>query len=238
MIVRLHNLSVRAPVINDVSAVAELINGCDSADSSVCEYAEVDIRNAWQALGFNLRTDAWVIVTNKGRIIGYADVRQSENDQLTMFLRVHPDFRGRGIGTLLVWLVEERARQRAHCVSADMRVTLRSTVRSLSQTGHGLLEREGYTQVHSFWRIILETDEVSSHLSEKAQQSSVLKLDIVASLQNSASLIQLRKRTGMYLMRQYDVYEKELRAGKARPLAGDGEGREVVTDREAYSLTV
>ncbi len=39
------------------------------------------------------------------------------------------------------------------------------------------------------------------------------KMDLVIDAQNLIGTTQLAARTGMYVARQYDVYEKELRAG-------------------------
>ncbi len=234
MIVRLHNLSARAPVLDDLRAVVELMIACEIAEPSgeSVEAIEEDIRSAWKAGGFNLKVDAWVIVTTKEQIVGYADVRQSENGQFTMLLRVHPDFRGRGIGTLLLWMVEERARQLLRNVRNDLRVTLRSTLSSLNRTGCSLFEREGYTFAHRFWRIVIEMDEMSPGAFEEFAQRGRLKVDVVVDVQASAGPTQLQRRTGMYLVYQYEVYEKELRAG-----SGALQEEEVV-EEQACPLTV
>ena len=224
MIVRLHNLAARVPVLDDLRAVVELMVACDNAEPGISESVEAveeDVRNTWQATGFNLKADAWVIVTNKGQIVGYADVRQNEDSQLTTVLRVHPAFRGRGIGTLLLWMVEERARQLAPNASDDLRVTLRSALSSLNHLGCSLLEREGYTVVHRFWRIVIEMDEVPPQSSEEFYQRGRLKVDVVVGSQTSVGTMQLQKRIGMYVVYPYVVYEKELRAARAVQLEED-----------------
>lgn len=221
MIVRLHNLSARVPVLDDLKAVVELMVACDNAEPGVGESVEEDLKHTWQATGFNLKADAWVIVTNKEQIVGYADVRQNEGSQLTTVLRVHPAFRGRGIGTLLLWMVEERARQLAQNVSSEERVTLHSALSSLNQLGCSLLEREGYTVAHRFWRIVIEMDEVPPQSSEEFYQRGRLKVDVIVDSQTSAGTMQLQKRTGMYVVYPYVVYEKELRAAREMPSEDD-----------------
>lgn len=225
MIIRLHNLAARVPVLNDLRAVVDLMIACDLAEPSgeTADAMEEDIRSTWQADGFNLKTDAWVIVTSKGEIIGYVDVRQREHGQFSMLLRVHPDFRGRGIGTLLLWMAEERARQLVHKVSSGLRVTLRSTLNSLNHVGCSLFEREGYTLAHRFWRIVIEMDEMPPQSFEELSQRGRLKVDVLVDAQASAGPTQLQKRTGMYVVYQYEVYEKELRAGKEAQLEEDME---------------
>jgi len=234
MIVRLHNLSARVPVLDDLRAVVDLMIACDSVEpvGESVETIEEDIRNAWQMNGFNLKTDAWVIVTNKEQIVGYADVRQNENGQFAMLLRVHPDFRGRGIGTLLLWMVEERARQLLQNVGGDLRVSLRSTLSSLNQVGRSLFEREGYAVTHRFWRIVIEVDEMPQQSFEELSQRGRLKVDVMVDSQASLGPTQLQRRTGMYMVYQYEVYEKGLRAGKGMQQAED------MVEEQACPLTV
>lgn len=230
MIVRLHNLSARVPVLDDLRAVVDLMIACDIVEPSgeSVEAVGEDIRDAWQMSGFNLKTDAWVIVTNKGQLVGYADVRQNENGQFAMLLRVHPDFRGRGVGTLLLWMVEERARQLVQNVRSDLRVSLCSTLSSLNQVGHSLFEREGYAVAHRFWRIVIEMDEMPPQSFEELSQRGRLKVDVVVDSQ--ASVGPMQRRTGMYMVYQYEVYEKELRAGMQQ--------EEDMVEEEACPLTV
>jgi len=214
MIVRLHNLSARPPALADVKAVTALMIACDLAESGVADPTEEDVRNSWQAAGFNLRTDAWVIITNRGQIVGYAEVRRSGEQQLTSLLRVHPDYLGRGIGTLLVWLTEERGRQLMRTIQPDLRVMLTCAVSNLNQRAHSLFEREGYILSRRFWRLLIQMEDVSDQSLGELYQHGKLKVDLVIDAQNLIGTTQLAKRTGMYVARQYDVYEKELRAGK------------------------
>ncbi|HLG60834.1 MAG TPA: GNAT family N-acetyltransferase [Ktedonosporobacter sp.] len=234
MIVRLHNLSARVPVPDDLRAVVDLMIECDIAESSgeSVEAVEEELRNSWQTSGFNLKTDAWVIVTNKGQIVGYADLRQNEHGQFVIVLRVHPDFRGRGIGTLLLWMVEERARQLVRNVRSDLRVSLRSTLSSHNHAGRSLFEREGYAVTNRFWRIVIEMDEMPPQSFEELSLRGRLKVDVVVDAQASIGPTQLQRRTGMYVVYQYVVYEKELRAGKGEQQEED------MAEEQACPLTV
>src|SRR6266571_4713458 len=125
MIVRLHKLAARQPAVHDLRTISELMVACDVASSGRVEPVEHDLRQAWQAANFNLKSDAWVIVTNTQQIVGYAEVRRGEKDeqgQLSAAIYVHPNYRSRGIGTLLTWLLENRARQIAADLPEHMRV--------------------------------------------------------------------------------------------------------------------
>ena len=209
MVVRLHNLAARPPELSDLEAVTELIVACERADVGVVAVSEEEIENSWQAPGFMLRTDAWVIVTKRGQIVGYADVRRSGAYQLTSLLRVHPDYLGRGIGTLLVWLTEERARDLMRVLPVDEPVTLINCVCSLNERSKHLFEREGYTLARHYWSVIMREEEEQ----EESYQSKRLQFDLSIDEHNFMGTSARVVRTGMYVMRQYYVFEKELRVG-------------------------
>jgi GNAT superfamily N-acetyltransferase len=188
---------------------------CETDEPGMADAMEEEVRNIWQEPTFNLKTDAWVIVTNKGQVVGYAQVRRDEHEQFVALSRVHPAYHGRGIGTLLIWLVEERARYLTNYVSPDVRVTLSSTVSSANRAACRLLEREGYTVVRNFWRLIIEMDEMPAESFDEFYQHGKLKVDLVVNAENLMGTTQLQKRTGMYVAHQYVVYEKELRSTRA-----------------------
>jgi len=200
MIVRLHNLSSRSPLLSDLDAIVELRAACDLTDFGYVQTVRRDVEKAWQATNFNRLTDAWVVYTRKGQLVGYADVRrESASDvavRLASSLYVHPDYRGRGIGTLLTLLTEERAREIAHTFTRG--VVLRREVGTLTQSANHLLLREGYTLIHSFWRVSLDDGQES------------LATDVPTASSATLNVSPVQKRTGFYVAHHYNVYEKDL----------------------------
>ena len=203
MIVRLHNLSARIPTLQDARAVTELMSACDIANFGGIDTTKEDVAKAWQTTPhFDLKTDAWVIITRKGQLVGYADVRLDKtHEQLVCFVRIHPKFRGRGIGTLFTLLIEERARQLVCNAHPRKRVTLSVTVCVCNRGARQLLEREGYMSVKRFWRLSI-TD---------GDTHETLTADLNVDVQDLFDTSNTVERTGLYVARQYEVYEKELR---------------------------
>jgi GNAT superfamily N-acetyltransferase len=214
MIVRLHNLSARAPAPTDLGAITALMAACDEMETGgVDAHAhEEDMRKLWLAPGFNLQSDAWVIMSRKVQIVGYASVYLQEEALLSLQIFVHPEYRGRGIGTLLVWLAEERARQLMKGIQPDLRVSLSTTVCSSNQAALRLFEREGYKLVRGFWRLAVEMDEVLVQSFGELRQGGKLKLDVVVDAPQGDVTMQPPSRTSAYSVHHYTVYEKELRA--------------------------
>jgi ribosomal protein S18 acetylase RimI-like enzyme len=212
----LSNLLARAPNMNDLKAIAELRMVSDLADYGMPDSTEQDILIDWQRPGFNLNTDAWVVVTTDGLLVGYASVWHCEYLRFHTFACVHPAYRGRGIGMLLLRLAEARAREQVGGAHPAVRVTLQSTVSHSNEGARRLLEREGYIPLRHFWRLIVDMEDDSSESFEELSQHGKLKLDLVVDAQNLMGTTHGHQRTGIYLAREYDIYEKELRAGWER----------------------
>lgn len=214
MTILLHNLLARAPKLNDVDPVTKLLVACDFADDGVSYYTKEDLLATWQKPGFNLATDAKVIVNNKGQIVGYVSIDNYKHVCIDVKASVHPNYRGRGIGTLLLRLAEVRARQHLACAPAGARVVVHNPVSHANQTAKNLLEYEGYSLVSHFWRIVIETNEESLQSSDALQGEARFKLALDVQRQCATGITRVYDPSGLYIVLQYDVYEKELRGGE------------------------
>ncbi|HXZ04134.1 MAG TPA: GNAT family N-acetyltransferase, partial [Ktedonobacteraceae bacterium] len=159
-------------------------------------------------------TDAWIIVTNKGRAVGFACVWHRDHEQIFTFVCVHPEYRGRGIGTLLLRLLEERARQHIRNARPGSRVTLCGTVSSLNEQSKRLFEREGYSVIRKIWHIEIGAND----LEKEPSPNAVFKADLDVVSQRLVAATNLYHLDAIYLIREYEVYEKELRAGEKLPV--------------------
>lgn len=213
----LNNLFARAPKMDDLGAITELHMACDNADFGISDSTREIILADWQRPGFNLSTDAWVIVTTRGRCVGYAHVWPCNSTDNSVFACVHPAYRSRGIGMLLLRLAEARAREQIDATPPGVRVTLTSVVSHVNEVARRLLEREGYTPVRSFWRLIVEMEDDSCESCKEFYQHGKLKLDLFVDVPNLIGTTHIQQRTGIYVARQFDIYEKELRTGAEQP---------------------
>jgi GNAT superfamily N-acetyltransferase len=219
MAVLLKNLLARAPKMEDLVAITELITACDIAEDGIADSTMEDLTSNWHQPGFNLATDAWVIVTNKGQPVGFAYVWYRDYERIFTFVCVHPEYRGRGIGTLLLRLVEERARQYVRNARPGTRVTLSGTVNSLNEQAKRLFEREGYTSIRKIWRIVVG----SNDSMERSSQYHAYRADLDVDSHRLVDATQLYDLDAIYIIREYNVYEKELRAGEKLPVSLEDE---------------
>ncbi|HJT56757.1 MAG TPA: GNAT family N-acetyltransferase [Ktedonobacteraceae bacterium] len=217
MAVLLKNLLARAPKTEDLEAISELVLACDTAEFGMADSTMEDLVSNWQQGGFNLATDAWVIVTTKGQLVGFACLWHRDHEQIYTLICVHPEYRNRGIGTLLLRLVEERARLHVFYARPGACVTLSSTVSSSNEQTRRLFEREGYASARQFWRIAIEIDEALNASTQKGKFQ--VELDVESLRLYGAR--QFYEREGVYVVRQYTTFEKELRAGDCADLDGE-----------------
>ncbi|MBA2287834.1 MAG: GNAT family N-acetyltransferase [Ktedonobacteraceae bacterium] len=190
--------------------MSDLLRACNTIEGGPQANIQQKMDACWHRPGFDLKTDAWVIVTTAGQFVGYASVWQQEPGRIDSMVHVHPAFRGRGIGTLLLRLVELRARKFASDALAGMRVVLCHVVSVSNEGAKQLLEREGYTLVTYFWRVAVDT---SITAADPDRDESLFEFEVAVDSRNTSGAPRLSGRIDRYIARQYATYERRLRAG-------------------------
>jgi ribosomal protein S18 acetylase RimI-like enzyme len=212
MSVHLTNLLARIPEERDMYAIMELVALCGRAEHGIADSSTEELQAHWRKHSFHLESDAWVIVNKKGQFVGFGAVCHSDYEEYHTFVCVHPDYRKRGIGTLLLRLLEERARQQMHHTSQDRRVCMKALVSSQNTEARSLFEREGYTLVREFWRVKITLDDAQ----ELRQRTGKRTLDIAVESRQLVGVAPLYDLEAVYSIRWYCEYEKELRPGSLR----------------------
>jgi GNAT superfamily N-acetyltransferase len=141
------DLSARALTIEDVDATIAMINACELHDSGEPMWERADLLSDIRTDGFDLGQD-WVGVFDDARIVAwglYVHPRRAWVD-------VHPDLRGRGVGTWLRRWTEERARERGADRVSQVIEDQRPEVGAMFVTS-------GYVARHTSW--ILRMDHVT-----------------------------------------------------------------------------
>lgn len=154
------SLSLRAAAWADVNAVAKLIyDVCEADGDTTVAVSPEDLEHSWREAGFTLETDAFVVETAEGRIIGYEEFfNEKSHVDLNADGYVHPEFKGRGIGTALVQRVEERAREEIKLAEPDLRAFIRCTTDGRDEIGQSLLRNLDYAPVRYHWRMEIKLD--------------------------------------------------------------------------------
>jgi mycothiol synthase len=153
-------LKLRPARWSDLEAVAQLIFAvCEADGDTIVAVTPAELKHEWESPGFELERDAFLVETADGQLVGFEEFGNSHAHAiLTTDGYVHPDFKGRGIGTALLRVVERRARAEMALAEPDVRVSLRSTVDNRDPFSHELHRNEGYQPLRYHWRMEIVLD--------------------------------------------------------------------------------
>ncbi len=144
-------MDVRRPTDSDLGAVVELIRATEVAETGEAEWDERQLREHWQTL--HLARDAWLVELD-GRLAAYGDLEQRPGGRMMSDGYVLPELRGRGVGSRLLSLMEDEARERMAAVEG--RVYLQNATTSDADDFYG---RRGFHTVRRFRRMAIELGE-------------------------------------------------------------------------------
>jgi len=154
------SLHLRTAQWRDVEAVTQLIYEVCAADGDTSVAVTQDeLKHEWENPGFDLQRDACLVETIDGRVVGYEEfVNEHEHAILRTDGYVHPEFKGRSIGTALLRVMEKRALEEMTLAEPDVRVSLRSTIDNRDPISHDLHRNEGYQPLRYHWRMEIVLD--------------------------------------------------------------------------------
>jgi len=148
-----NNLKLRTAQWSDLNAVVDLVRDVLTADGdAVSAITPGELEREWQSEGFVLETDAFLVTTSDGRVVGYEEfVNRHAYASLQGDGYVHPDFRGLGIGTALLQALEERARKEMELAEPDLRVYIINGMSAVDTSACEIHESEGYKLIRHHW---------------------------------------------------------------------------------------
>ena len=150
--------AIRPARLDDVEAVCELCNAWSMKMQGMPSHDVNEERVDWQTPGFDLETDARVVITAAGEIIAYASAWDTSEPHVRVgsFLRIHPDHDDPDLEkALLVWL-ETRAAQAIERAPADARVYLSQGALAQDTRRQEILTQRGFELVRHFVRLRIE----------------------------------------------------------------------------------
>ena len=137
----------------DAASLCEFLNACTLTYQGLSRSSPGDVLARLHREGADPRLDSFV-ACDQGRIVGFAHLWPYGADEIKLYARTHPDFRGRGVGSRLLRLCDQRAEER--------RPTARCTTTSWEADvgGPPLLRSHGFREVRYYVTMEIAADEV------------------------------------------------------------------------------
>lgn len=149
MALQIPGFVTRAATPDDAGAVTELINAAEVVDIGEAMLGQSDVDADWASPSLDLALDT-LLVFEGGRMVAAAQVSAERAD-----IDVHPEHRGRGIGTALINWSEERARTQA---KPGVVPRVGQTVPTEAADIVDLLNERGYDRLWESWVLRFPVD--------------------------------------------------------------------------------
>jgi mycothiol synthase len=141
-------MEIRRPTEADLGRVVELLRTVEIDDTGEPEWDERQVRDHWDTI--EPERDAWLVLLDE-RLAGYADLEVRPAGRMMADGYVHPELRGRGVGSELLRLTEDEARARMGSVNG--RVYLQNAT---TATADELYRGRGYETARRFRRMAVD----------------------------------------------------------------------------------
>lgn len=152
MPVALSGFRVRAATDSDFEAVAGILRADELDDAGRVTLGAEFLRNEWNEVGFDLVTDAWVAVDDKGALLGYGQARRTQPTEVESWGIVDPACRGRGVGTAILDVIEARAME---MLAGSSGGRFRHSINAGDGPAAELLAARGLRPVRHYWHMEL-----------------------------------------------------------------------------------
>ncbi len=141
------SVSLKPLAVEDAQAVADLFSDYDACHNGITDRATAeDFLDWWR------RVDGTIgVVDQQSRLVGAGSVRW-RGAYCVADNFVHPDARGRGVGSLLLDWCEGRTAE------AGL-LSVRAATSASDPAGKDLLESRGYRYIRSFYRMVIDLGE-------------------------------------------------------------------------------
>ena len=144
---------LRAPAWDDLEPAAAVLAADDLDDCGRVVLDAGFLRGQWERPGFELAADAWVACGAGGVVVGYGQVTRDQPDVAASWGVVHPESRGRGVGSALFARIEERT---VRVLAGVPGGRFRHAINAGDEAAAVLLRGRGLHLVRHFWHMGIE----------------------------------------------------------------------------------
>lgn len=149
-------LTLRRPTRADAEAILGVVTASDIADYGEADVELADITQDMAAM--DLERDAWAVTTDEG-MVATGGVMVHGQVQHRLMLNVVPDWRRRGIGSVLLANLEARSAELVAGAPDGARVVAQAWTKGDWEPGLAFARRHGYTVSRRFYRMTITMTE-------------------------------------------------------------------------------
>ncbi len=152
--------TLRPAELADAAAVTGVVNACSIERIGKPDWEVQELISDWQSPHVNLDRDTRVVVGPDGLIVGYTDVWDPPpHVRIHSMGEVHPDYRGRGIGSAMVGWLEQRALESVSEAPEGARVALMQGTLSTDRRSQQILGDNGFTVARHYYRMVIKLEQ-------------------------------------------------------------------------------
>jgi mycothiol synthase len=142
----------------DFVAAADVLVADELDDSGEVVLGPEFLRAQWDRAGFDPTTDAWVAIDPAGVGVAYGHGALEEPAVVDSWGIVHPEHRGRGVGSALFDRIERRAVEMLGGVSGGR---FRHSINAADRGAAAIVTARGLREFRHFWHMRIDVDERS-----------------------------------------------------------------------------
>lgn len=149
-------MRVVRPTTERFDEALALLRASDEVVYGDTDWTAEGLRDEWE--GLDLEHDAWLVELD-GRIAGVAHLLEVKGSRVIGDAYVHPELTGRGVGSCLLGLLEDRARELESLWPERGRVVLQVAHLVGDDGAPPLFSGKGYERARSFFRMVRDVRE-------------------------------------------------------------------------------
>lgn len=157
--------TVRPATMDDIEGYADLVAACNIEQYGDPMINAERIRSEWKQSSFNLESSTRLIEAADGSVVALAELWDTDAIPVHIWngARVHPEHRGRGLGTWLLRWSTLRAQEAIDRCPPEARVALFAGCQKGFEPAETLLTAEGFKATRHWWTMRIDRpDDVSA----------------------------------------------------------------------------